>query len=846
MSTDLQQTSFMRLHGARLADAGFFIIPVTAGRKFPGSYAYGRWTGMEDWTRFAHTKAPDQLIEMWSNWPGCSIGIATGGASGVIGIDIDVLDGSLVTKLKQVFFDRLGFTPLQRVGRVPKVMLLYRVSQPMQKIVLHPIEVLATGNQFVAYGVHPDTQQPYTWPVESPDDTPVENLPLVTPEQVRAAAEEAYALIPMELRPKPLAVADTGPRVSSGQTALATPEAIQWALDAIPNPDVPWDDWSKICMATWASCGGQQYGFDAFMSWSAKSKKHDPAATAAKWQGCFRSPPKRLGFGTLHFLATQAGAIAPAGLAFNVEKAGSTENIAGLDMPEEPLVANATTFQSPVLPQIGEAGSNGPNSMYSGMQESYTTMNTSPQATAHAQTNLADGHSGGSLTHRDDLYHPTNLCQNSFGLLTGMEAKHLSIPAEFAESFPYEWLFTNSVVGRIAQWIDAACIKNHRIFSLMAALTAFGSIVGRQYISPTGIRPNLACCIIAGTGSGKEGPRSAVTTLFHAAGAERFIGPRGGFSSGSGVVEGLKNQPSMWLSIDEMGKKIGGYGRNADQNQREMIAMFLEALANNFLGGKGYANSAEHAIRNVVYPNLNIYSASQLEELTNAFSSSAANDGLLQRFLFVPTFAEYVTIKRGFTVPSIPEDLIECIRWLIEHLQVQGGEFASNDDPTLIPNMITVNFTPDASDFLETLDERLVELAKAKRTMWVRSGANAAKVAMLEAIAIDPLNPVVTLELLESASRLVNWFTSYAENVIRPAIADTDHERRVNHILAIIRQAGPTGILRNELTRKTQKYNNRDREDILRQLKEDGRVVDLPIDTNSPGPKAVRYRANLS
>ncbi len=75
----------------------------------------------------------------------------------VIGVDIDILDNSLALRVKQVFIDRLGFTPLQRVGKAPKVLLVYRVSSPMTKLSLHPIEVLASGQQFVAYGIHPDT-----------------------------------------------------------------------------------------------------------------------------------------------------------------------------------------------------------------------------------------------------------------------------------------------------------------------------------------------------------------------------------------------------------------------------------------------------------------------------------------------------------------------------------------------------------------------------------------------------------------------------------------------------------------------------------------------------------------
>ncbi len=56
-----------------------------------------------------------------------------------------------------------------------------------------------------------------------------------------------------------------------------------------------------------------------------KIAKHDPRETRKKWDSCRRSPPRALGFGTLHYLAKEAGWVPSPGLAFNVEKALPTE-----------------------------------------------------------------------------------------------------------------------------------------------------------------------------------------------------------------------------------------------------------------------------------------------------------------------------------------------------------------------------------------------------------------------------------------------------------------------------------------------------------------------------------------
>lgn len=83
-------------------------------------------------------------------------------------------------------------------------------------------------------------------------------------------------------------------------------EAIRAALGQIPNERQSWDEWSHIGMATWRSSGGSQEGREAWVSWSAKHPCHRPDACEERWKHWFRSPPTKLGFGTLYYLARQA------------------------------------------------------------------------------------------------------------------------------------------------------------------------------------------------------------------------------------------------------------------------------------------------------------------------------------------------------------------------------------------------------------------------------------------------------------------------------------------------------------------------------------------------------------
>jgi len=121
-----------------------------------------------------------------------------------VGLDLDILTPELAADLAALAGRMLPPTPLRRIGRAPKSLLVYRTTSPFPKFrgaefrmpdgTKAQVEILAAGSQFVAYGVHPDTGREYEWPELGPDVVPLADLPEVTEEALRRflkAAEEA-------------------------------------------------------------------------------------------------------------------------------------------------------------------------------------------------------------------------------------------------------------------------------------------------------------------------------------------------------------------------------------------------------------------------------------------------------------------------------------------------------------------------------------------------------------------------------------------------------------------------------------------------------------------------------
>jgi Bifunctional DNA primase/polymerase, N-terminal len=130
-----------------------------------------------------------------------NVGLRTGRLSAT---DIDLENSDHAAQLQALVFEVLGETDLVRFGR-KGALLCYRNETPIGKITIkgaapgdkvrNLIEILGAGQQFVAYGVHPDTGQPYRW--QHPDfagdplDWPLAQLCAVTPQQLRDFARKA-------------------------------------------------------------------------------------------------------------------------------------------------------------------------------------------------------------------------------------------------------------------------------------------------------------------------------------------------------------------------------------------------------------------------------------------------------------------------------------------------------------------------------------------------------------------------------------------------------------------------------------------------------------------------------
>jgi hypothetical protein len=124
-----------------------------------------------------------------------NVGIVLGDR--LIAIDIDILNEDMAKSVLASAQSAFGFAPV-RFGNKPKCLMLIRINEAMTKHKIKfkfdglenpAVEILANGQQFIAYGTHPDTKKPYVWDLNAGDEpinTTIDELPSANVQQVRA------------------------------------------------------------------------------------------------------------------------------------------------------------------------------------------------------------------------------------------------------------------------------------------------------------------------------------------------------------------------------------------------------------------------------------------------------------------------------------------------------------------------------------------------------------------------------------------------------------------------------------------------------------------------------------
>jgi len=288
----------------KLHENGYTPIPIIPTTKKPS---------IKNWSSLKNDY--NVIDELSLKYPNEGVGILL---HDLIVFDIDILDDKLSLLAKKIITNELDDT-VERIGKFPKRALFYRRDgdefrkQSSQIFNLEngkaQLEILATGNQCIAFGIHPETKQPYQWIGDSLLDIHIEDLPSVNNKQVKNIIAQTEILLRNQVVSKKVIRPNikTSTNKPIKEVGVKDNNLILSAIKHIDPQD--YDTWIKIGFAL------KKYfkddGFEIFDNWSKYkidgspcSNYHSKGFNKDKWKSF---NPEIIDKRNIYKLATQNG-----------------------------------------------------------------------------------------------------------------------------------------------------------------------------------------------------------------------------------------------------------------------------------------------------------------------------------------------------------------------------------------------------------------------------------------------------------------------------------------------------------------------------------------------------------
>ncbi|TPK18077.1 bifunctional DNA primase/polymerase [Mesorhizobium sp. B2-5-7] len=532
------------------------------------------------------------------------------------------------------------------------------------------------------------------------------------------------------------------------------------------SPDCTYPDWVNVLMAVHSALGAE--GMAIADDWSARGKKYKKGDVAKKWKGF--SSTGGVGLGSLAELARHGGA----------------------DLSEIAR-RHRTQWQ-------GESGDTA--GFIAGIDERAA----------------ADAEEANQTDVTDVIHHDVEPIEYTLEAVNDLEA--LTHPGGLVED--------------LVDWIVSSAEQPSRALALAAVLPFVAALIGPRFSTGArDTRPNIYTVSLAESGFGKEHARSQIKRLLMADQGvfQSYSGPAR-IMSASALREVLEAHQSVNCQIDEFGgfvrditdRKAGGHQRAISTDLRDYYS-----ASSTFFEGAAYRGSPPKRIYN---PNLCIHGTSTPEQFWNALSSASAEDGLLPRLILFNVSGEkpkpVVPSKDVRDVPFLLMERmaqvagIDVARTRMRRKEVATQPGAHEVKPTIVP------WTEDATALFrsikETIDDKEQHVRPEARPFMRRIVENACKLALIVAVGKDPDAPVINEAALEWAASVAWTCAAGMLAEVNERLADNQREANFKRIAGVIKAAGPQGIAVGRLADRLKAIDARQRDEILKDLKENDSV----------------------
>lgn len=423
------------------------------------------------------------------------------------------------------------------------------------------------------------------------------------------------------------------------------------------------------------------------------------------------------------------------------------------------------------------------------------------------------------------------------------------------------WRHPQGMVRDIAEWVMRISPRPNWPLALAASMATMAVLCSRHMVGPTGLGSHLYILALSSSGSGKNDPLSAPSTIMEQ--LDKRLGQFGqlkrvyeasDWASGSAIEKNLAACPTQINRIDEIEtllKRI--YGTRSSTHEMAMAGKIKSLYSMKPKGnGSTYIPSSRAGMGEVVpieAPALTILGVGVPEAVFASLSNVTTVDGFLNRWIIIdaPEWPGFNDERP----PAVPSKIIDHLAAIFPPATGNLGGGASvltlqNGVPD--PHEIPFATPADRAAFLAFRSE-VDAIQKGgtalEQNAYGRAVENALRLAMIHAVGRQGRAAAIT----EADWK---WSTSMVRRSVRTMLKTigehmTENEGQAAHkrVFKIIKDAGKAGILRRDLLAKLAgAVKARDINDIISSLQQAEQIAESKVEAGPKGGRpGVRYHA---
>jgi hypothetical protein len=402
-----------------------------------------------------------------------------------------------------------------------------------------------------------------------------------------------------------------------------------------------------------------------------------------------------------------------------------------------------------------------------------------------------------------------------------------------ASTMPEYLLHPPGLVGEIVEWINTTAGCKQPMLALGASLVACGSLFGRKVRDESNGRTNLYIMGVAHSSSGKDHPADCIERLFARSGASGILGGNR-VTSDTAIELSLQACPTVLYCWDEVGHMLGaikaaGVGSGSGQHLRTIVPALMQLYSSSH---KIYVGKqrAEGEARRIDQPHVCVWALTSPDVLYAGLSTAELRDGWLGRVITIISHdrPKYHIVRHS----PPPDSLVTMVKaWLTRVIPPPEGEGDIAGSTGCY--QIEIPTQPSAMMVLESFRDECYErmlrcdaVGDDVQFLWGKALQNARRIALTLASG----DRFEGQEITEYHARYACDFVRHTvENFglsVKLNVADNEWEAEKMAMVRLLTKAGPDGMSKMEITRRTQRIRDRKvRDAYITDLVEAGIVV---------------------